>query len=66
MKRIFSLVVVLLFGGSFFFGFLDLANYVSRHSFQYGLRGMMMRVTIFTFIFGTGYLFAYLKKIIAA
>jgi hypothetical protein len=25
-----------------------------------------MRVTIFTFIFGTGYLFAYLKKIIAA
>src|SRR5439155_11748671 len=27
---------------------------------------MMMRVTIFTFIFGTGYLFAYLNKIIAA
>jgi hypothetical protein len=33
---------------------------------KYGLRAMMMRVTIFTFIFGTGYLFAYLKKIIAA
>jgi len=58
--------LMLLFGGTFFFGFLDLANYVSRHSFKYGLRAMMMRVTIFTFIFGTGYLFAYLKKIIAA
>lgn len=58
--------VTLLFGGAFFFGFLDLANYVSRHGFKYGLRSMMMRVTIFTFIFGTGYLFAYLKKIIAA
>ncbi len=58
--------LVLLFGGSFFFGFLDLANYVSRHGFKYGLRGMMMRVTIFTFIFGTGYLFSFLKKIIAA
>jgi hypothetical protein len=56
----------LLFGGSFFFGFLDVANYVSRHGFQYGLRAMMMRVTIFTFIFGTGYLFSYLKKIIAS
>jgi hypothetical protein len=58
--------LMLLFGGTFFFGFLDLANYVSRHAFKYGLRAMMMRVTIFTFIFGTGYLFAYLKKIIAA
>ena len=58
--------LVLLFGGTFFFGFLDLANYISRHAFKYGLRAMMMRVTIFTFIFGTGYLFAYLKKIIAA
>src|SRR6266850_3553676 len=57
--------LVLLFGGSFFFGFLDLANYVSRHGFQYGLRAMMMRVAIFTFIFGVGYLFAYLKKIVA-
>lgn len=58
--------LMLLFGGTFFFGFLDLANYISRHAFKYGLRAMMMRVTIFTFIFGTGYLFAYLKKIIAA
>ena len=58
--------LMLLFGGTFFFGFLDLANYVSRHAFKYGLRAMMMRVTIFTFIFGTGYLFTYLKKIIAA
>src|SRR5437899_1826212 len=58
--------LVLLFGGSFFFGFLDLANYVSRHAFQYGLRAMMMRVTVFTFIFGPVYLFAYLKKMIAA
>lgn len=58
--------LMLLFGGTFFFGFLDLANYVSRHAFKYGLRAMMMRVTIFTFIFGIGYLFAYLKKIIAA
>ena len=58
--------LMLLFGGTFFFGFLDLANYISRHAFQYGLRAMMMRVTIFTFIFGTGYLFAYLKKIVAA
>jgi hypothetical protein len=58
--------LMLLFGGTFFFGFLDMANYISRHAFKYGLRAMMMRVTIFTFIFGTGYLFAYLKKIIAA
>jgi len=58
--------LMLLFSGTFFFGFLDLANYISRHAFKYGLRAMMMRVTIFTFIFGTGYLFAYLKKIIAA
>lgn len=58
--------LMLLFGGTFFFGFLDLANYISRHAFKYGLRAMMMRVSIFTFIFGTGYLFAYLKKIIAA
>jgi hypothetical protein len=58
--------LMLLFGGTFFFGFLDLANYISRHAFKYGLRAMMMRVTIFTFIFGTGYLFTYLKKIIAA
>ena len=58
--------LMLLFGGTFFFGFLDLANYISRHAFKYGLRAMMMRVTIFTFIFGAGYLFAYLKKIIAA
>jgi hypothetical protein len=58
--------LMLLFGGTFFFGFLDLANYISRHALKYGLRAMMMRVAIFTFIFGTGYLFAYLKKIIAA
>jgi hypothetical protein len=58
--------IVLLFGGSCFFGFLDLANYVARHSLKYGLRGMMLRVSIFTFIFGTGYLCGYLKKIIAA
>lgn len=58
--------LMLLFGGTFFFGFLDLANYIARHAFKYGLRAMMMRVSIFTFIFGTGYLFAYLKKIIAA
>jgi hypothetical protein len=58
--------LMLLFGGTFFFGFLDLANYISRHALKYGLRAMMMRVAIFTFIFGIGYLFAYLKKIIAA
>ncbi len=56
---------LLLLGGSFFFGFLDLANYVARHSFAYAMRAMMMRVMVFTFILGCGYLFSYLKKIIA-
>lgn len=56
---------ILLLGGSFFFGFLDLANYVGRNSFAYAMRAMMMRVVIFTFILGSGYLFSYLKKIIA-
>ncbi len=57
--------LMLMFGGTLFFGFLDLANYVSRHSFAYAMRATMMRVTIFTFILGTGYLFSYLKNIIA-
>lgn len=55
----------LLAGGTMFFGFLDLANYVARHAFAFGLRTMMMRVVVFTFILGTGYLFSYLKSIIA-
>ena len=55
----------LLIGGTFFFGMLDLANYVARHAFTYGMRAMMMRVVVFTFIFGTGYLFSFLKNIIA-
>jgi hypothetical protein len=56
----------LLIGGSLFFGLLDLANYVARHAFTYGMRAMMMRVVVFTFIFGTGYLFSFLKNIIAS
>lgn len=56
----------LLIGGSLFFGVLDLANYVARHAFTYGMRAMMMRVVVFTFIFGTGYLFSFLKNIIAS
>jgi hypothetical protein len=55
----------LLIGGTLFFGLLDLANYVARNAFTYGMRAMMMRVVIFTFIFGTGYLFSFLKNIIA-
>src|SRR5207237_1648442 len=56
----------LLFGGVFFFGFLDLANYIGRNAFTYGMRAMMMRVVIFIFILATGYLFAHLKNIIAS
>jgi len=55
----------LLIGGTLFFGLLDLANYVARNAFTYGMRAMMMRVVVFTFIFGTGYLFSFLKNIIA-
>ena len=58
--------LILLIGGTFFFGFLDLANYISRHSLAYGMRAMMMRVTIFTFILGVGYLFSFLKNVIYA
>jgi hypothetical protein len=56
--------LMLLIGGTLFFGFLDAANYVSRHAFAYGMRAMMMRVAIFTFILGTGYLFSFLKNVI--
>jgi len=55
----------LLIGGFLFFGFLDLSNYISRHAFTYAARAMMMRAVALTFIMGTGYLFSYLKKIIA-
>jgi hypothetical protein len=58
--------LILLFGGTLFFGFLDAANFVSRHAFQYGLRSMTMRAVIFTFILGTGYLFSFLKNVIHA
>ena len=58
--------LILLFGGTIFFGFLDAANYISRHAFMYGMRAMTMRAVIFTFILGTGYLFAFLKKVIYA
>jgi hypothetical protein len=56
--------LMLIFGGTFFFGFLDAANYICRHGLVYGMRGTMIRAMIFTFILGTGYLFAYLKNVI--
>lgn len=55
----------LLLGGTMFFGFLDLANTIARNSVTYGMRAMMMRVVVFTFMLGTGYLFSFLKRIIA-
>jgi len=58
--------LTLLFGGTLFFGFLDAANFISRHAFMYGMRAMTMRAVIFTFILGTGYLFAFLKNVIHA
>lgn len=58
--------LILLFGGTLFFGFLDAANFISRHAFMYGMRAMTMRAVIFTFILGTGYLFSFLKNVIHA
>ncbi len=58
--------LMLLLGGTFFFGFLDAANYISRHAFLYGMRALTVRAVVFTFILGIGYLFAYLKNVIAA
>jgi len=58
--------LMLLFGGTLFFGFLDAANFISRHAFMYGMRAMTMRAVIFTFILGIGYLFSFLKNVIHA
>jgi FHA domain-containing protein len=58
--------LILLFCGSFFFVFLDAANYISLHAGKYAQRALMMRAVIITFIIGTGYLFSYLKKIVYA
>ena len=55
--------LALLIGGTLFFGFLDAANYISRHTVALGMRGSM-RAVIFTFILATGYLFSYLKNVI--
>jgi len=56
--------LALLLGGTLFFGFLDSANYICRHSVALGMRAMSMRAFIFTFILATGYLFSYLKNVI--
>jgi hypothetical protein len=56
--------LILLIGGTLFFGFLDAANYIARNAFQYGMRAMTLRAVIITFILGTGYLFSFLKKVI--
>src|SRR5882724_4020645 len=58
--------LMLLFGGTIFFGFLDAANFISRHAFAFGMRGMTMRAVIFTFILGAGYLFSFLRNVIHA
>jgi hypothetical protein len=58
--------LILIFGGTLFFGFLDAANFISRMAFMFGLRGMAMRAVLFTFILATGYLFSYLKSVIAS
>jgi len=58
--------LILMFGGLFFFCFLDAANFVARHALKYGLRAMMMRAVIISFILGTGYLFAFLTKVITS
>ena len=57
--------MILLVCGWLFFAFLDTGNYAARHAFAYGMRAMMMRAVIFSFILGTGYLVAHLKNIIA-
>jgi hypothetical protein len=56
--------LVLLIGGTFFFGFLDAANYVSRNGMVFAMRGTMMRAVIITFVLGTGYMFSFLKNVI--
>lgn len=56
--------LILLFGGTIFFGILDAANYISLHASMYGMRAMTIRAVIITFVLGTGYLFSYLKKVI--
>src|SRR5258706_2913308 len=56
--------LVLLIGGTFFFGFLDAANYISRNGMVFAMRGTMMRAVIITFVLGTGYMFSFLKNVI--
>lgn len=57
--------LILLIGGTIFFGFLDAANYIAINSLKYGqMRALMMRAILVTFVLGTGYLFSYLKKVV--
>jgi hypothetical protein len=56
--------LILLIGGTFFFGFLDAANYISRNGMVFAMRGTMMRAVIITFVLGTGYMFSFLKNVI--
>jgi hypothetical protein len=55
---------ILLIGGTFFFGILDAANFISRYAAAYGMRAMTIRAVIITFVLGAGYLFSYLKNVI--
>lgn len=56
--------LILLVGGTVFFGFLDAANYISRNGMVFAMRGTMMRAVIITFVLGTGYMFSFLKNVI--